>query len=47
MPKTIGKIPAIFFIISNLKNKSERPFTCSIFKLIACKGYNIPEKQII
>ena len=36
-----------FLMISNLKNKSERPFTCNKFKLMAWIGYHIMAKQII
>ena len=38
--------PIIFFIISNLRKRSERPFTFNKFMLMACTGYHIEVKQI-
>ena len=46
-PTSIGKIANTFLITSNLRKTSERPFTFRIFKLIACNGQSILEKQTI
>ena len=43
----ITQTPQTFLKISKRKNKSERPFTVSKFKLMACIGYHIMLKHTI